>query len=148
MATLTADTIRKRRNVQGIKYVRLPVATSETVYVGSLCTVLTTTGRVHALGAAAANHRFVGMAEEQATGNTSGTVYVKVSYDHEVLVDANTTITTADIGRDALLHDDNRVNSTAVGTAGVRIPVGEIVEIESGDAWIWLRKYCGSSAAV
>ena len=140
--------IRRQRNVQGKAIGRIAVATGETVYVGSLLTVLTTTGRAHALAAAAANHRFLGVCEKGGTGDASGTVFCEYSYGHEVLVDANTTITTADIGRDALLSDDNFVDSTAVGTSGVRIPVGEVTNIESGDAWIWLRKYCGSSAAV
>ena len=147
MTTLTADVVRNQRNVQGKSIARYAIATNETIYVGSLCTILTTSGRMHALGTPTASHRFVGVCEKGGTGNTSGTVYADVAYMCEVLVDCATGITSADIGRDALLSDDNKVTNTAAGTAALRIPVGEVTDIESGDAWVFLRKYSGQTAA-
>ena len=93
MAALTADKVRDERSIQEKTESTFSVATSATVYVGSLLN-FNTAGRVVA-ATAAASRRFAGVCEAivnetasaltAATGNTAGTVKVRVSWGHEVL---------------------------------------------------------------
>ena len=148
MAALTADTRRKVRNAQAKLVREYTVGTSSTVYVGSLCALSLTTGRVVA-ASAATNRRFAGVAEETATGDTNGTVKIKVSYNHEIQVDANTALTVGHLGANVAIKSDNEVTTHSdAGTSAVRVTVGELVEFdETNDlAWVRLRGYAPSEA--
>ena len=138
MAALTAATTRATRN-HGAAPVDLTVGTGATIYAGALVAINTSTGRAVA-ASAAASRKFAGLAEETKTGDTSGTVRCRVRYDCEALINAATALTKAYIGSNAAVSTDNDATTmSGAGTAGVRVRIGEIVEIESGDVWVRLR---------
>lgn len=138
MTALTANATRKTRNLDGKKIGTYTVATSSTIYQGALVAVRAD-GR--ALPATAANpRRFIGMAEEQATGNAAGTVTIDVSWGYEALYDAAAALTAAFLATNASVSDDNQVTTPAdAGTAALQVLVGEVIQLEGGDAWVYLR---------
>lgn len=141
MTALSASAIRKTRNRDGAKYAEYVVGTGATIYAGSLCAINTSTGRVVAATDAAAR-KFVGLATEAATGDTAGTVRCKIEWGIEALVDANTDLTTAYIGSNCSIADDNQVETAS--TSSNDVLVGEVIELEGGDAWVALRQYATS----
>lgn len=142
---LSAATTRATRAADQKSYADYVVGTSATIYAGGLVCINTSTGRAVA-ASAATNRKFVGLAEETKTGNSGGTVRCRVSWGHEALIDTPATgITAAYIGSNAAISDDDQVTSMSdAGTTAVRVRVGEVVEIESGDAWVRLRNYSES----
>ena len=139
---LTAATTRATRANDQKSFADYVVGTSSTIYAGGLVCVNTTTGRAVA-ASAATGRKFLGLAEETKTGNSSGTVRCRVSWGHEALIDTPATgLTAAYIGSNAAVSDDNQVTSMSdAGTTAVRVRVGEVVEIEGGDVWVRLRNY-------
>lgn len=137
MTALSADAIRKTRNRDGAKYHEYPVATSAVIYVGSLVNI-NAAGRAVAASDAAAR-TFAGLACESATGNAAGTVYCKVEWGVEALIDAAAALTAAYIGTNCAIADDNQVTTNSASSNNVL--VGEFVSIEGGDAWVALRQY-------
>lgn len=141
MAALSADASRKTRNRGNVKFASYAVGTSATVYKGGLCSINTSTGRLVA-GTAATGRKFVGLCTEKKTGNAGGTVYARVEWNIETLVDAATALTKAYIGSNCAISNDNQVTTlSGAGTTAVRVRVGEVVQIESGDAWVALRNF-------
>lgn len=148
MAALTQDKIRQRRgNGQVDEYT---IATGQTVYIGSLVTRATTSERVRT--AAAGTNRFVvGIAEEfvgpsaNGVGNTAGTEKVRVRYLDEHLMTIATAIrTTTSLSKNVFVGDDDTVAGTGVGTAGVRVKVGELVRFEASNkstGWVAVRRF-------
>lgn len=146
MAALAADGRRSERAVQNKVIEFYTLGTGATVYLGSLVAINESTGRAVAATAATAR-TFLGMAEAKATGNTAGTVGVKVSHGHQVLINAKTALTTAYTGCNAAVSTDNDVTTaSAAGTAGVQVLVGQIIQFEGGDAWVALRSYSEKNA--
>lgn len=144
MAALSADVSRKTRNDANTKFASYPVATNATVYKGGLCSINTSTGRLVA-ASATTGRKFAGLCVETKTGNTGGTVYARVEWNMEVLINAVSNLTTAYTGANAAVSTDNDVDTMSdVGTAAVRVRVGEVIQFESGDAWVSLRNYSES----
>jgi hypothetical protein len=161
MAALTADKVRDERAINGKTEGIFSLATSSTVYVGSLAN-FNTAGRVVA-ATAAASRRFAGVIEAivnetasgltAATGNTAGTVKVRVSWGHEVLMDVKTAARTfANLGKNVYVSTDNDVtDSTGAGTAAVRVKVGALTEFtdrtNKDEAWVALRVFGDADSA-
>lgn len=158
---ITADKIRKARTL-GQKVVEVgTVKTAATVYIGGLVSYQAT-GRL-AAAANAANATFAGVVEEvinetgsplsAITGNTAGTVKVRYSYGHEVLVTIATVLrTTTSIGKECFAKDNDTVtDTTGAGTAGVRVRVGVLTDTSitsnSTTAYCALRRRGGADAA-
>lgn len=137
---LSADTARKRKHLPLARHESHAAGTSATIYVGSLVALNTSTGRAVA-ASAAASRRFLGVSEQQVTGNTGGTVNVKYLYGHAEYMDAATALTKAYIGRCCVVSDDDKVTTaSAAGTAGVQVRVGEVLSIPTANkAWVWIR---------
>jgi hypothetical protein len=161
MAALTADKTREERSIDGKTEGVFSLATSSTVYVGSLAN-FNTAGRVVA-ATAAASRRFAGVVEavinettsalSAATGNTAGTVKVRVSWGHEVLMDVKTAARTfSNLGKNVFVSTDNDVtDTTGAGTAAVRVKIGALTEFtdrtNKDEAWVALRVFGDTDAA-
>ena len=141
MTALAADASRRTRNLQGKSIASYVVATSAEIYVGSLVCVRGSADNRVLAGTIAASRKFVGMSEERATGNTAGTVRCRVSWGYEALIDASTVVTAGFVGVNVTIGDDNLV-STAGATA-TDVFVGEVIQLDGGDAdaWVALRQY-------
>jgi hypothetical protein len=152
MAAVTADQISSIRGTSDIVEETVAITTSNTVYMGTLC-VFATTGRV-SNATAAASRRFAGEVVEivndsgalvtAGTGNTAGTIKAKIRYGHQMLLGVKTSSRTfTNLGKNALVHTNVDVGGTSVGTAGVRIVVGQIAQFgdsTKATAWVWLRQ--------
>jgi hypothetical protein len=152
MAAVTADQISSIRATNEIVEETVAIATSNTVYMGTLA-VFATTGRV-ANATAAASRRFAGEVVEiindsgalisAGTGNTAGTVKAKIRYGHQLLLGVKTSSRTyTNLGKNALVYTNVDIGGTSVGTAGVRIVVGQIAQFDASNkstAWVWLRQ--------
>lgn len=158
MAAVTADQISSIRGTNDIVEETVAIATSNTIYLGTLC-VFTTAGRV-ANGTAAASRRFAGEVVEivndsgalisTATGNTAGTIKARIRYGHQILLGVKTSSRTfTNLGKTCLLYTNVDVSGTSVGTAGVRIPVGQVAQFGDANkttAWVWLRQVGDATA--
>lgn len=160
MAALSADKTRDERSINKKTSGVFAIRTSHTLYVGSLA-AFTTIGRVQA-AAAATNLRPAGVVEQiindsgssisAATGNASGTVKAVVSWGHEVLVPVRTAARTfVNLGKTVYIaSDDDVTDTTAAGTAAVRVAIGSLTEFTDAtnkdEAWVALRVY-GDAAA-
>jgi len=144
MTALSAPAIRKTRNTDAYSYADYPVGTGATLYEGALVAYNTTTGRAVA-ASVVAGRKFLGLAQETKTGVTAATVTCKVAWDLEALVNVHSSLTAAYVGSNACIYTDNDVSTMSdTGTTLSRIRVGEVTQIESGDAWIRLRQYSES----
>jgi hypothetical protein len=152
MAAVTADQLSSIRATNEIVEETVAITTSNTVYLGTLA-VFATTGRV-ANATAAASRRFAGEVVEiindsgalisAGTGNTAGTIKAKIRYGHQMLLGVKTSSRTfSNLGKNALVHTNVDIGGTSVGTAGVRVVVGQIAQFEASNkstAWVWLRQ--------
>jgi len=156
---LSADLIRSSRG--RATRMRAPITTGQTVYIGSLLNEVTNvTGspaRVRA-AAAATSRKIAGVcvafeaddALPTGVGNTGGTQYAVFEYGNEWLFNMKTALrTNAAIGLNGFVADDTTIGSTAVGTALVRVVVGEIVEkASSTQSWIAVRRFATTNVAL
>lgn len=152
MAAVTADQISSIRASNEIIEETIAITTSNTVYLGTLC-VFATSGRV-ANATVVASRRFAGEVVEivndsgsqlsVGTGNTAGTVKAKIRYGHQMLLGVKTSSRTfTNLGKTALVYTNTDVGGTSVGTAGLRIGVGQIAQFgdsTKATAWVWLRQ--------
>jgi hypothetical protein len=148
---ITADKLRKRKNLKLMETELIAVTTASTVYVGGLVNKKSATGRV-AAAAATATELFAGevLAWENAsgsalaaiTGNTGGTVKVLVGFGHQALVTLAAGIrTNSKIGTVVYASDNDTVQGTAAGTAAVRIQVGTLISrVGSTEGYVSLRR--------
>ena len=159
MAAVTADQISSIRATNDIVEETVAIATSNTVYMGTLA-VFATTGRV-ANGTLVASRRFAGEVVEiindsgalisAGTGNTAGTVKAKIRYGHQLLVNVKTASRTfTNIGKTALLFNNQDICGATSATAAVRIYVGQIAQFDASNkstAWVWLRQVGEANAS-
>jgi hypothetical protein len=158
MAALSADKIRDDKP-SGKQYREVAIKTSATLFVGSIA-AFTTAGRVQA-SAAATGLRPAGVIEailndtgavlSTGTGNTAGTVKARVAWGHQVLVDIRTAARTyANLGKNVFALTDNEVtDTTAAGTALVRVKIGSLTEFTNSsksEGWLALRVYGDADA--
>lgn len=135
MAALTADRDTKERS--GAK-LSLPMAASKTIYAGSLV-ARDAAGRATP-GAVATTLRGVGRAAEQVTnGAVAGAVSIEI--DKGIYRFGNSAsadeITTADIGADCYIVDDQTVAKTT-GT-DTRSVAGKVFDVDAQGVWVDLR---------
>ena len=160
MAAITADKIRPERSLGHKLETVFTVTTAATVYIGGFVNHVVSTGRVTG-AAAAASRRFAGVVEDvindtggalsAITGNTAGTVKVRVSWGHEVLSDINTAARTfANLGKNVFVANNNDLtDTTAAGTATLRVKVGMVTEFTNSaksQAWVALRVFGDADA--
>lgn len=155
---ITADKLRKRKNLSQMSTDMCTVVTAVTVYVGGLVNFVAASGRVRA-AAATATQMFAGevLAWENTsgsalagiTGNTGGTVKVLVGYGHQALVTLATGIrTNSKIGKVVYASDNDIVIGTAAGTAAVRIQVGTLESrVGSTEGYVSLRRLGSTTSA-
>lgn len=148
---ITADKLRKHKNLSLMSTDLVAVKTAATVYVGGLVNFQPTTGRV-AAAAATASTMFAGEILDwentsgsvlsAITGNTGGTVKVLVGWGHQALVTLATGLrTTSKIGTVVYAKDNDTVQGTAAGTAAVRIQVGNLASrVGSTEGYVTLRR--------
>jgi hypothetical protein len=135
---LSADAFRDYRVTNNMTVETYSIKTSATVYLGSAA-AFTTLGRVQA-AAAATGLRPAGVIVEivndsgaaitAATGNTAGTVKAKVANGAEFLFSIKTAARTQiNLGKNLFISDDdNLTDTTAAGTALVRVKFGKLTE--------------------
>ena len=145
---LSADATRNSRGLNNKRTETFAIKTSSTLYIGSLA-AFTTIGRVQA-AAAATGLRPAGVVEEifnesgasisAATGNAGGTVKARIAWGHEVYVAVKTAARTfVNLGKNVFISDDDNVtDTTAAGTALVRVKIGSITELNSAKTFGWL----------
>lgn len=152
MAAVTADQISSIRASNEIVEETVAITTSNTVYLGTLA-VFTTAGRI-SNGTLAASRRFAGEVVEiindsgsqlsAGTGNTAGTVKAKIRYGHQLLLNVKTSSRTfTNLGKTALLFNNQDICGATAATAAVRIYVGQIAQFNDStkaSAWVWLRQ--------
>jgi len=157
---LTEDKNRKARG-SGQK-LKVAIATSSTVYVGSLVCRRNTTGRCLA-ATAATGRRILGVVERldsdadgpgsgTGVGNTGGTQYAMIRYlDERSFTVATAIRTNTSLGLNVFVSDDDKVCGTAAGTAGKRVAVGELVAWDASDkstGWVAIRRFATTNIAV
>jgi len=155
---LSADFTRPSRGLNNKRTETFSIRTSSTLYIGSLA-AFTTIGRVQA-AAAATGLRPAGVVEEiynesgalisAATGNAAGTIRARIAWGHEVYVAIRTAARTfVNLGKNVFIADDENVtDTTAAGTALVRVKIGSLTEINSAKTfgWLALRVYGDADA--
>lgn len=155
---LSADAIRNRRGNGTIT--RKVIGTGNTIFLGGLVVVRNTTGR--ALTATAATGRkILGVAQQKigadadGIGDTAGTESVDVGRHWEYEFTVETSIrTNTSLGLVVFATDDDEVEGTAVGTAGLRLPVGVLVDwfdqtgTSKATAWIRVGDFGRTNIAV
>lgn len=159
MAAATSDQLSSVRALNNVVEEVHSIATSSTVYVGALAN-FTTAGRL-ASATAAASRRFAGEIVEilndsgsnisAATGNTAGSVKAKIRYGHQMHLAVLTAARTySNLGKSVYVGDNVSVtDATGAGTAGVRVIVGQLVELTDSKAkgWVALRQQGDTGAA-
>jgi len=156
---ITADKLRKRKNLSQMCTDLVAVKTAATVYIGALVAFQTATGRV-AAAANTAGFMFAGEVIDwenssgsvvsAITGNTGGTVKVLVGWGHQALVTLATSLrTTSKIGKLVYCKDNDTVtDDTGAGTAGVQIQVGNIASrVGSTEGYVTLRRLGATTAS-
>lgn len=161
MTAVTADQLLIERATNEAIEDILPVTTSNTIYVGTLLNFVTSTGRVCS-ATAATSRLFAGVCVEvlndsgsaltAGTGNTGGTVKARFRWNHEVLMNVRTaTRTFSNLGKTVTVLDNVTVGGTGVGTAGVRVTVGQLAgflsQSDKTKAYVLLTRSPGSAAA-
>lgn len=159
MAAVTADRLTDTRNLNNKSTEVIAITTSNTVYVGALVNIVSSTGRV-ASATAAASRRPGGIVEailndsgaviSAGTGNTAGTIKARVAWGHEVLVNVLTAARTfANLGKNVFIADNASVtDTTAAGTATLRVKLGMLTQFGASTAtgWVALRVYGDADA--
>jgi hypothetical protein len=159
MAAQTQDVIRRSRGTASTE--RAAIATSSTVYVGSLLARRNTTGRALA-ATAATGRRVLGVAVQKVgaqgpgggtgVGVAGGTEYVKYEYGNEHLFTIKTAIrTNTSLGLNVFVIDDQTVGGTAAGTAAARVNAGRLVAFEASDkstGWVAVAVFGPTNIAV
>lgn len=135
MADLTADRDTKERSGRKLS---LPVAASVTCYAGGLA-ARDGNGRATP-GATATTLRGIGRFAERVTcGTVAGAVNVEI--EKGIFRFANSTstdaITTADIGSDCYIVDDQTVAKT--NGSNTRSVAGKVFDVDSQGVWVDLR---------
>lgn len=157
---LSRDTNRKARGAG--QQMEVAIATGATLYVGSLAVRRNTTSRALA-GTAATGRRILGVVEQlnstvngpgagTGVGNTSGTEIAVIRYLDERRITVATAIrTNTSLGLNVFVADDDKVAGTAVGTAGTRVKVGQLVEWAETDksaGWVAINRFGPTDIAV
>ncbi len=158
MTALTADKSRIKRN-DGTRE-RLVIFTAAKLYLGSLANRLNAGGRAVA-ATAATGRKFAGVAvgfegaTQTGTGVTAATEFVVVEYGHHAQANVITAIrTNTSLGLNVFIADDDSVAGTAVGSAGTRVPAGELLSWvdETGTSkatgWLAVRIFATVNIAV
>ena len=145
MAALSADVRRPTRARADVRFLDLAIKTSAVVYNGSIINYVVSTKRV-VVATAATARTCAGVHEGGTlTGVAGGTVRAKIAYNHEVLFTLGTGLTSAYLGANAAVKNDNEVTScSAAGTALVQVRVGQMMEIDpsaAGSVWVWIRSF-------
>ena len=153
MTALSSDSIRDSRVRNNVAEDTASVATSATVFVGSLL-MFDALGRLRAATPSAARRPAgvcTGIVNESgtpiasATGNAAGTIKATFEYDLEVLVNVATAARTqANLNKNVFILTDNDVtDTTGAGTASLRIKIGSLTQFANSaksQAWIAVRK--------
>jgi hypothetical protein len=159
MTAVTADRLSTVRGLDQVIEDEVAIATASTVYVGALAN-FNTGGRVVS-ATAAASRRFAGEVVailndsgspiSAATGNTAGTIKARIRYGHQMLLNVITAARTfTNLGKTVYVADNQSVNGTGVGTAGVRVAVGALMSFDDSTkatAWVALRRVGDTTAA-
>ena len=160
---LSADAIRNTRGAGNRQVAEYVIGTGKTIYLGSLVALEESTGRAEA-ATAATGKRIAGVAVEfvanaggsaDGVGDAAGTESVRVAYgdEHEFTVAAAIRTNTS-LGLNVFVSDDDTVAGTAVGTAGTRLAVGELVgwvDTDGSDkslAYVAVRRFASTNIAV
>ena len=155
---ITADKLRKRKDLNLVSTELVTIGTAATLYRGALCNYQTATGRVKAATAATGVffagevwdfENRTGAVLSAYTGNTAGTVKALVAFGHQAQVTLATGLrTTSKISKLVYASDNDIVIGTAAGTAGVRVPVGNIVSrVGSTEAFVTMRRITSTTSS-
>ena len=141
MAALTAD---KRRVVQGKGHrFPVPVAASTTLYEGAI--VCADTSGYGAVGADTASFAALGICTKKVD-NSSGSNGDKTAIVERGQLEkiATSVLVQADVGKNAVIADDQTVTDGAAATNDVEL--GVIERIESGYAWVRVGIFAEANA--
>ena len=164
MAAISADALRDSRNRNSVKQETFPIKTSVTLYIGE-AVAFSTLNRL-TTGAAAASLRpagvvtaFVnesGLPITAGTGNAGGTVKATIEWGCEFLFTILTAAATyVNVGKNVFLANNNEMtDTTAAGTAAVRVKFGSIAGFAltaagaptKTSAWVAVRVYGDADA--
>lgn len=123
---------------------RVAAGTGVEIFQGERLAMNTTTGRA-VVATAATGRTFLGIAENHVTGNTAGTTYVRFFYgviSKLPVVASQITELSLRVGQNAYMGGaDSVTTATDAGSAGVRVSLGQIHEVDTtnSEAWVWLR---------
>src|SRR5262245_55604688 len=159
MAALSADAMRDTRGENSKQSDTFAIKTSATLYIGSHAS-FTTAGRLQASAAATglrpggivvAIINESGAAITAATGNAGGTIKATIEWGHQALFTILTAARTfANLGKNVFIANDNELtDTTAAGTALVRVKVGKIIAFTNtakSEAWVAIGVYGDADA--
>lgn len=134
----------------------IPIGTGAQLYIGSGVSQSTATGRLVAGQGAARRSRGVVVGfrgpNSDGLGVTDGSEEAEVAYLAETLLPVRTAIrTNAALGVNVFWSDDDAVGGTGVGTAGIRVPVGEFIAFEDDDkttGWVALGRFASTNIGI
>lgn len=130
------------------------ITTAAQLYIGCLVNTVSSTGRV-TNATAATSRRFAGRVvsfpDGSGLGNTAGTTRARVAWGDVALLSVLTAARTfTNLGKNVFVADNQSVtDTTAAGTAAVRVKVGQLIKFEASDkstGWVWLRNLSESDA--
>ena len=144
MAVLTANKYRLKVKPTGAHIKPPPrVAVDSDILYQFAILCYTATGLI-APAADTANYKFAGINLKQLTTGASNTLEAEFERGHieDFVTDGN--LDAADIGRNALILDDQTVTNAATATADV--PLGEILDFYTGHVTVWTGRYAPVNA--
>ena len=162
MAAATADRLLTFRGMSLPIEQITAIKTSDTVYIGCMLNLVTTTGRV-CDATAAASRTFAGVCTgyqntsgsiiTAITGNTGGTIAARyIKGECEVLFNIGTaTRTFTNLRRTVTVKTNQDIGGTGVGTTAVRVTVGTLSDFislsDKTQGWIRIDGTAGFAAA-
>lgn len=135
MAALSAD--RKTTSKGKLRRQEYPVAASQTIYAGALVCIDADGYAIPAADTAGISD-VVGVATAKADNSSGadGDINVVVEYGGAFLLD-EASVTQADVGRDAVVSDDQTITNAATATND--ITVGRILSFDSAASKCWVN---------
>lgn len=137
MAALTADRVTKSKGK--LRRASYPVAASTTIYAGAMVCINTSGYAVPAADTLSFSDVVgVATAKQDNSSGSNGDISVIVEYGGAFLIDAAAGIDQTNVGRDAVVTDDQTVTDAAAGTND--IVVGRILEfVDETQNKVWVN---------
>jgi hypothetical protein len=144
MTQLAADSARPRRNTHLMRIGEILAADSQTLNQGAILCHSAAAATVTE-GADTASFRTAGVNESRLVTGASNTKKARFAWGHEELFTHDGNIGAGDVGKNAIILDDNTL--TDAGTATNDVPFGMITEyVSATQVWVCVGVYAPTNA--